>query len=379
VLDALFADFATPAAVEPPAPAVADPFAMAADFLANGLHDRAAAEVSRALARGADQLRGLTLLGVVFARQGAPGEARDRFAAARRIAPDYPDALAGEAQALLDLGRAAEARPLAEALLAARPGDAAALLLAAAARAASGAHAESTAAVAAARATTGPAHAPALRQVGELAARGGDAAAAIAALRAAVAADPHYAAARLDLARLLAGRGEVEEAEAQLVAALDAVPTYADAVLALARLRQRARRLDEGAELLVELLRRDPYHFGALLALGELLLEADGWTTRAWRSHGSSASTRRTPARCTTTAWCWRTAATSGRRWSAGAPLASRPRARGGPPAPHGPRSARRSRPGGRRGSPSGRGRHPTTHRPQWAPGDNHGDRRTAS
>ncbi|CAA9336119.1 MAG: TPR domain protein, putative component of TonB system, partial [uncultured Gemmatimonadaceae bacterium] len=97
-LDSLFADFA-PAAPTPGADA--DSFAMAADFLSKGLYDRATAEVSRALARGADAVRGLTLLGDVFTRQGAPGEALERYAAARELAPDDPAALAGEARALL--------------------------------------------------------------------------------------------------------------------------------------------------------------------------------------------------------------------------------------------------------------------------------------
>ena len=61
---------------------------MAADYLAMGLYERAAAEVSRALARGAPRVDGYTLLGDIYARQGAYGEALERYREAKREAPN---------------------------------------------------------------------------------------------------------------------------------------------------------------------------------------------------------------------------------------------------------------------------------------------------
>src|SRR5688500_9606703 len=115
-------------------PTEANPFAMAADFLSKGFFDRALAETKRALGRGGDPARGATLTGDIFARQGLWGEALERYHDARRLAPDKPAAMMGEATALLRLGRAREARLVAESLLHRLPRDIDALMLASAAR-----------------------------------------------------------------------------------------------------------------------------------------------------------------------------------------------------------------------------------------------------
>src|SRR5688500_17446219 len=112
-------------------PTEANPFAMAADFLSKGFFDRAHAETKRALARGADPTRGHTLAGDIFARQGLWGEALERYREARRESPDAPAAMIGEATALLRLGRAMEARLIAESVLHRMPNDIGTLMLAA--------------------------------------------------------------------------------------------------------------------------------------------------------------------------------------------------------------------------------------------------------
>src|SRR4051794_24899478 len=86
VLDSLFTTLA-PAAV---ASDVAtndqgpDAYMMAADYLAMGLYEHAAAEVSRALLRGASRVDGYTLLGDIYARQGVYSEALERYREAKQ-------------------------------------------------------------------------------------------------------------------------------------------------------------------------------------------------------------------------------------------------------------------------------------------------------
>ncbi|HRN54656.1 MAG TPA: tetratricopeptide repeat protein, partial [Gemmatimonadaceae bacterium] len=111
-----------------------DPYALAEDFLSKGLVDRAMAEVRRAMQRGADAARGDVLLGEAFGRQGAWGDALERFEAAGRTRADDAEALRGETQALLMLGRGSDAAEPAALLLAAAPQDVDALLLVATAR-----------------------------------------------------------------------------------------------------------------------------------------------------------------------------------------------------------------------------------------------------
>jgi tetratricopeptide (TPR) repeat protein len=278
LLDTLFTELARPApAADAKAPAAAvesSPYAIAADYLSKGMADKAAAEASQALARGAPKGAGLALLGDAFSRQGLHGEALERYREARAEDPYHAGAAMGEAWALLRLGRAQEARPLAEALLAEDPGAIERLMLAAAARA-------DTQDAAAAREVldlarqVAPGRADVHHKIGDVAQTLGDHDGAVAAYRRALELDGGFADVRHKLARLLAARGRVAEAEQELIAALEVVPTFAEATLELARLWRTTDRGHDALALLVELLERDPYHFDALVALGETLLELD--------------------------------------------------------------------------------------------------------
>src|SRR6185503_13352082 len=275
ILDSLFTDLAPPrprrASVTAALAAHADPFAMAADFLSKGFFDRAQAEATRALARGGDSARGTSLLGDVFARQGLWGEALERYREARRTSPDFPAAMTGEATALLRLGRAGEARLVAESVLHRAPGDIDTLMLAAAARGEAGDPAAALAALETAR-RVAPMRADVHKHIGDIARKLGDNESAIAAYREALELDPLYAVVRYQLAHVMMERQAWRESEQELLNALDAVPTYAEATLALAMLRLRLSRATDALPLLIDLLQRDPYHFDALITLGETLL-----------------------------------------------------------------------------------------------------------
>jgi tetratricopeptide (TPR) repeat protein len=275
VLDSLFTTLApAPAQTDgagEQAAAGQDGYAMATDYLAMGLYERAAAEVSRALARGASRVDGYSLLGDIYARQGAYGEALDRYREAKREAPNTFRPAIGEATALLAMGRGAEARPIAEAMLSAGAPDIDVLMLVAAARAATGDPAAALNALEQAR-KLAPLRADVHQRTGDIAASVGDFDGAIAAYRHALELDQDYAVVRFQLAKLLRGKGMLREAEAELEGALDAVPTYAEATLELASLKRTSGHTDESLDLLIALLERDPYHFDALLALAETLL-----------------------------------------------------------------------------------------------------------
>ena len=102
-------------------PVAAGAYEVAADLVAKGLLDSAAAEVHRTLRRGGPAAAGWSLLGDIFSRQGLHGEALERFRDAKQDAPDDPTVLKGEALALLALGRAEEAREAADRLVRLRP------------------------------------------------------------------------------------------------------------------------------------------------------------------------------------------------------------------------------------------------------------------
>jgi len=247
-----------------------DPYAMAADYLGMGLVDRAAAEVSRALSRGAPQAEGYTLLGDIYARQGLHGEAIERFREARRETPDALRPQIGEAWSLLAMGRAREARPIAEQLVESNPASVDTMMLVAAARANTGDPAAALAALDQAR-TLAPQRPDVHQQIGDIARSLGDNEGAILAYRHALELDSEFAVVRFQLARLLRAKGMVREAQQELEHALDAVPTYAEATLELAALRRASGHAEEALDQLIALLERDPYHFDALLALGETL------------------------------------------------------------------------------------------------------------
>jgi tetratricopeptide (TPR) repeat protein len=274
LLDTLFTELApTPSETPVIAPRVeTDPYGMAADFLSKGLLDRAMAETSRSLNRGGNIAEGHALLGDILCRQGAYGDALEKYRIATEASPGNVRARRGEAQTLLMLGRGSEARDVAELMLVATPDDADALMLAASCRFEAGDPAAALEALDHARRVS-PARADVLRWIGNITRSLGDVEGAIAAYRHALALDSDFAVVRFDLARLLMQREAFRDAEDELIAALDAVPTYTEATLELATLRRRTGRQAEAIALLVELLQRDSYNFGALIALGETLLE----------------------------------------------------------------------------------------------------------
>ncbi|MFI5310476.1 MAG: tetratricopeptide repeat protein [Gemmatimonadales bacterium] len=272
LLDTLFSELAPPPEPEPQVMLEADAYAMAVDYFSKGLYDRAMAETSRALARGADPAEGHTLLGDMLCRQGAYGDALEKYRTALEANPAHPRAHRGAAQTLLMLGRGPEAREVAEALLATAPEDVDTLMLTASCRFEAGDPAAALAALEVAR-QLAPARADLLRWIGNITRSLGDIDGAIAAYRHALELDADFAAVRFDLARLLMQRELWAEAELELLAALDSVPTYTEATLELATLSRLTGRQQEAVSLLVDLLQRDPYSFDGLIALGETLLE----------------------------------------------------------------------------------------------------------
>jgi len=271
LLDSLFTELA-PVDTTPPPPLETDAYRLALDFLSKGLTDRAMAETRRVLARGGDPVTGNILLGEALGRQGAWGDALERFEGAREIEADHPDALRGQTQSLLMLGRGAEASAVAEVLVRTTPDDPDALLLVATARFEGGDSDGALRSLDHARRVP-PQRAAVLRGIGNITRALGNLDAAIAAYRHALSLDADFAAVRYDLAKLLMQRGEFDQAEQELHAALESVPTYADATLALAGVYRHTKRTREALKLLIEFLERDPYHFDGLIALGELLHE----------------------------------------------------------------------------------------------------------
>ncbi len=272
LLESLFSELAPPPEPAPQIAVETDAYGMAADYLSAGLYDRAMAEASRAIARGADAAEGNALLGDILCRQGAYGDALEKYVLARTASPNHLRAQRGEAQTLLLLGRGPEAREAAERVLAAAPHDVDALMLVASCRFEAGDPPAALEALDQAR-LIAPDRADVLRWIGNITRGLGDIDGAIAAYRAAIAIDSDFAAVRFDLARLYIQKEMWADAEGELVAALDAVPTYAEATLELATLRRLAGRQQEAVDLLVDLLVRDSYNFDAHISLGETLLE----------------------------------------------------------------------------------------------------------
>jgi tetratricopeptide (TPR) repeat protein len=179
--------------------------------------------------------------------------------------------MVGEAWSLVRLGRAPEARVIAQRLLAQNQEDVEMLMLMATACSESGDPAAALSVLEVARRVS-PMRADIQQKIGDISRSLGDNESAIMAYRHALQLDQDFAVVRFQLARLLQLKGQHRDAEQELVLALDAVPTYAEATLELATLRRQLGRPGDSLTLLVELLQRDPYHLEALLALGETLL-----------------------------------------------------------------------------------------------------------
>jgi tetratricopeptide (TPR) repeat protein len=248
----------------------ASSYATGAAHLAAGELERAASEITNALDAGANRAEGLALLGDVFLRKGAHGEALDRYRQARQLDPTSKAALAGEVRALLNLGRGSQSIDLAEALAVVASQDVESLLLVARARADAGAPDRALQALDVAR-KLAPARADVLKHVGDVARMMGNQPRAIEAYRQAVSLNADFVAARLELASLYVADGSPDDAEAELVAALSSQPASVEATLQLASLRRSLHRAADTVDLLVTLLQRDPWNLDALASLGESL------------------------------------------------------------------------------------------------------------
>ncbi|HMI55511.1 MAG TPA: tetratricopeptide repeat protein [Gemmatimonadaceae bacterium] len=256
-------------------PMVEDPmsgFSLSRDLITKGLYDRAQAEIARVLSRGGDKVLGLVLSGDGFAAQGLHGEALDRYGRALEMEEANPYARQGTARSLLALGRPDEARPYAEALVAAGSTDVNLLLLAAEARVASldkpGAR-EILAALQKSEAR----NANVLKRVGDLHAALGDSNEAIAAFRASLGIDERQIETRIALGRLLAKSGDDTAAIRELETVLVTAPNHDAAVVELVGPYRRTGRSRSALPRIVALIRRDVYHFAALIALGEILID----------------------------------------------------------------------------------------------------------
>src|SRR5213075_382216 len=132
IIEELFAE--KPARMTPTGQSAMTGYTLARDLITKGLYDRAQGEIARVLARGGDKVLGLVLAGDGFAAQGLHGEALERYRRALEMDDNNSYARQGIARSLLALGRPDEARPYAEALVAAGSTDVNLLLLAAEAR-----------------------------------------------------------------------------------------------------------------------------------------------------------------------------------------------------------------------------------------------------
>ncbi|HET9039426.1 MAG TPA: tetratricopeptide repeat protein [Gemmatimonadales bacterium] len=278
-LDQLFAELA-PEAPGPGAHTVAgDALDLARDYIAKGLLDLASAELSRAAARGAAQGATAVLLGDIFAKRGLYGEALERYRAARAADPDDPDATLGEIRALLSLGWAGDAAPLADELARRVRGDVEVLVARARVRLAVSDALGALDCIREAQ-TLAPGRPDLFHLQAQVSARLGDRTAALAAFNAALQLDPSLVRVWFELGGIEEERGNWPAARAAYERALDLLPTYGAAALALAELLRRTETPRAAIQVLVRLLEADPYELEALTALGRALLD-DGRTTQA--------------------------------------------------------------------------------------------------
>jgi tetratricopeptide (TPR) repeat protein len=277
LLDNIFHELEPPAAAAQPAPAglarkAEDPLALARDYESKGMMDLAVAEAMRAVQRGADRGQAATLTGDIYARRGLHGEALERYREARTLDAANAAAALGEVKSLLAVHRAAEALPVAEALVANAPEHVEVLVAAAKARAATGDAAGALTALRQAQ-TRAPARADLHKLQGDIGLKVGDRQGARAAYRAALDLDQGFVQVWLDLGRLHEHDEEWLDAQRAYEAALDALPTFHEAALALADLLRRTGSLRSAVVRLAEMLEQDPYDMDALLLLGRTLLD----------------------------------------------------------------------------------------------------------
>jgi tetratricopeptide (TPR) repeat protein len=270
IIEELFAE--KPARLTPTGQSAMTGYTLARDLITKGLYDRAQGEIARVLARGGDRVLGLVLAGDGFAAQGLHGEALERYRRALELEDTNPYARQGIARSLLALGRADEARPLAEALVEAGSTDVSLLLLAAEARVASLDKPGARELLITLQKSEGR-NANVLKRVADLYAALGDLHDAIAAYRASLNIDERQNDARISLGRLLAKAGDDLGAIRELEAVLVTAPNHDAAVVELVGPYRRTGRSRSALPRIVALIRRDVYHFGALICLGEILID----------------------------------------------------------------------------------------------------------
>jgi tetratricopeptide (TPR) repeat protein len=272
LLDDIFTELKPASAAPARARGGEDHFALARDYVTKGLFDRAVAEATRAVQRGADRTEGSVLLGTIYAKRGLHGEALERFREARGVMNGHRGARNGEVRSLLALERASEARPLAEQLVASFPDDVDAALMLAESRAATG---DPSGAIEVLRRAEerAPARADVRKLMGDVALKMGDTELARSAYGAALELDPGYVEVWLEMGRLAQARKDVREAERAFRAALERLPTFHEAAYALASLYADGERLNDALDLLIATLERDAYDFEALVLLARVLLD----------------------------------------------------------------------------------------------------------
>jgi len=249
-----------------------DPLALARDYVSKGMMELAVAEATRAVQRGADAGQAATLLGDIYARRGLHGEALERYREARTLDAANAVAALGEVKSLLAMHRAAEALPLAEALVAKAPEDVEILVATAKARAATGDAAGALTALQQAQ-TRAPARADLHKLQGDIALKVGERQGARSAYRSALDLDAGFVQVWLDLGRLHEQDEEWADAQRAYEAALEALPTFHEAALALADLLRRIGSVRAAVVRLAEMLEQDPYDMEALMLLGRALLD----------------------------------------------------------------------------------------------------------
>jgi cellulose synthase operon protein C len=277
-LDQLFAEL-TPETAPAPRNGSGNALDLARDYIAKGLLDLATSELSRAATRGAPPGATAVLLGDIFAKRGLYGEALERYREARAVTPDDPDATLGEIRALLSLGWAGDAAPLADELARRVRGDVEVLVARARVRLAVNDALGALDCIREAQ-TLAPGRPDLFHLQAQVSARLGDRAAALAAFNAALQLDPSLVRVWYELGGSEEERGNWTAARAAYERALDLLPTYGAAARALADLLRRTETPRAAVNVLVRVLETDPYELEALTALGRALLE-DGRTVQA--------------------------------------------------------------------------------------------------